>query len=73
MSMNPELELVAGYADILQVGSPSMQNFTLLEEVGRCRIPVRLKRGMSATIAAVAAAVLRGPAGTCRPLASATL
>ena len=38
-------------ADILQVGSRNMQNFTLLEEVGKCRMPVLLKRGMSATLA----------------------
>lgn len=44
------LELVATYADILQVGSRNMQNFTLLEEVGRSRVPVLLKRGMSATL-----------------------
>jgi len=45
-----QLELVSRYADILQVGSRNMQNFTLLEEVGRCRMPVLLKRGMSASI-----------------------
>jgi len=44
------LDLVSRYADILQVGSRNMQNFTLLEEVGNCRMPVVLKRGMSATI-----------------------
>jgi 3-deoxy-7-phosphoheptulonate synthase len=44
------LEMVVGCADILQVGSRNMQNFTLLEEVGRCRTPVLLKRGMSATL-----------------------
>ncbi len=45
------LELVAASADMLQIGSRNMQNFTLLEEVGRCRVPVLLKRGMSATLA----------------------
>lgn len=45
-----QLEMVAGCADILQIGSRNMQNFTLLEEVGRCRTPVLLKRGMSATL-----------------------
>jgi len=45
------LEQVMACADILQVGSRNMQNFTLLEEVGRCRMPVLLKRGMSATLA----------------------
>ena len=44
------IEMVSRYADILQVGSRNMQNFTLLEELGRCRLPVLLKRGMSATI-----------------------
>jgi 3-deoxy-7-phosphoheptulonate synthase len=45
-----QLPLVAAYADMLQIGSRNMQNFTLLEEVGRCRLPVLLKRGMSATL-----------------------
>jgi 3-deoxy-7-phosphoheptulonate synthase len=45
------LDQVMACADILQVGSRNMQNFTLLEEVGRCRVPVLLKRGMSATLA----------------------
>ncbi len=44
------LEAVAAYVDILQIGSRNMQNFTLLDEVGLCRKPVLLKRGMSATI-----------------------
>lgn len=44
------LDLVCQYADILQVGSRNMQNFTLLDEVGSCRHPILLKRGMSATI-----------------------
>ena len=44
------IDLICKYADILQVGSRNMQNFTLLEEVGCCRKPVVLKRGMSATI-----------------------
>jgi 3-deoxy-7-phosphoheptulonate synthase len=44
------IDLVSRYADMLQIGSRNMQNFTLLEEVGRCRMPVLLKRGMSATI-----------------------
>ncbi|MCP3929613.1 MAG: 3-deoxy-7-phosphoheptulonate synthase, partial [Bacteroidetes bacterium] len=45
-----QVELVCQYADILQVGSRSMQNFPLLKEVGKCKIPVMLKRGMSATL-----------------------
>jgi 3-deoxy-7-phosphoheptulonate synthase len=49
--MDPRnVELVARYADILQVGSRSMQNFTLLDEVGRSGKPVMLKRGMWAPL-----------------------
>ncbi len=44
------VEEVAEYADVLQVGSRSMQNFPLLVEVGRRRRPVLLKRGWSATL-----------------------
>ncbi len=45
-----QVELVASYADVLQIGARNMQNFPLLTEVGRLRRPVLLKRGMSATI-----------------------
>ncbi|MGH7776094.1 MAG: 3-deoxy-7-phosphoheptulonate synthase [Candidatus Dormibacterales bacterium] len=45
-----DVETVARHADVLQVGARNMQNFPLLEEVGRCGKPVLLKRGMSATI-----------------------
>jgi len=45
-----DLDMVAEYADCLQVGARNMQNFSLLKEVGRSRLPVMLKRGMSATI-----------------------
>jgi 3-deoxy-7-phosphoheptulonate synthase len=45
------LPAVAEVADILQIGSRNMQNFTLLEEVGRSGLPVLLKRGMGATLA----------------------
>jgi 3-deoxy-7-phosphoheptulonate synthase len=49
--MSPEhVEVVAEYADLLQVGARNMQNFDLLKELGRLRKPVLLKRGMSATI-----------------------
>ncbi len=49
--MDPrDVELVARYADILQIGARNMQNFNLLKEVGQTRKPVLLKRGMSATI-----------------------
>jgi len=43
-------ELVASYADMLQIGARNMQNFALLTEVGNLRRPVLLKRGMSATL-----------------------
>jgi 3-deoxy-7-phosphoheptulonate synthase len=45
-----EVDLVAGYADILQVGARNMQNFALLKSLGACGRPVLLKRGMSSTI-----------------------
>lgn len=45
-----DVELVARYADILQVGARNMQNFALLDEVGKIQKPVMLKRGLSATI-----------------------
>ena len=45
-----DVELVARYADILQVGARNMQNFNLLDEVGRSDKPVMVKRGLSATI-----------------------
>lgn len=44
------VELVATYADMLQVGARNMQNFVLLTEVGRAGKPVLLKRGPSATV-----------------------
>ncbi len=45
-----DVELVAKYADIMQVGARNMQNFTLLDEVGKAARPVMLKRGLSGTI-----------------------
>src|SRR5690606_15115458 len=45
-----DVELVASYADIIQIGARNMQNFPLLKEVGRIRKPVMLKRGLCATI-----------------------
>jgi 3-deoxy-7-phosphoheptulonate synthase len=45
-----DVELVASYADILQIGARNMQNFILLDEVGKTRKPVMLKRGLSSTI-----------------------
>ncbi|HEY8463580.1 MAG TPA: 3-deoxy-7-phosphoheptulonate synthase [Bacillota bacterium] len=46
----PDLELVAEYADIIQIGTRNMQNFGLLRAVGRQPKPVLLKRGLAATI-----------------------
>ncbi len=49
--MDPRrVELVAQYADMLQIGARNMQNFTLLSEVGKTHKPILLKRGMSATV-----------------------
>ena len=45
-----DVDLVAEYADIMQVGARNMQNFALLKSLGRCGRPVMLKRGLSATI-----------------------
>ncbi len=45
-----DIEEVSAAADLLQVGSRNMQNFTLLKELGRLDKPVLLKRGMSATL-----------------------
>jgi 3-deoxy-7-phosphoheptulonate synthase len=45
-----DVDLVASYADMLQVGTRNMQNFPLLQAVGACGKPVMLKRGMNATI-----------------------
>jgi len=49
--MDPrQVEVVERYADILQIGARNMQNFDLLKECGRTRMPVLLKRGLSATV-----------------------
>jgi len=45
-----DVELVEKYADIFQIGTRNMQNFNLLDAVGRQEKPVLLKRGMSSTI-----------------------
>ena len=45
-----EVDMVAEYADMLQVGTRNMQNFGLLQAVGAAGKPVMLKRGMNATI-----------------------
>jgi 3-deoxy-7-phosphoheptulonate synthase len=44
------LDLVEEYADVIQIGTRNMQNFSLLKRAGRARKPVLLKRGMSATL-----------------------
>lgn len=49
--MNPrEVDLVARYADIMQVGARNVQNFSLLKELGKVNKPILLKRGMMTTI-----------------------
>ena len=49
--MNPrEIDLVAKYADVVQVGARNMQNFSLLKELGKIDKPILLKRGMMNTI-----------------------
>jgi len=45
-----QVPLVAGYADMLQVGARNMQNYSLLRELGKAGKPVLLKRGLAATI-----------------------
>ncbi|HXK02464.1 MAG TPA: 3-deoxy-7-phosphoheptulonate synthase [Verrucomicrobiae bacterium] len=45
-----DVDLVAEYADCMQVGARNMQNFALLKSLGGCGRPVLLKRGMSSTI-----------------------
>jgi 3-deoxy-7-phosphoheptulonate synthase len=44
------VDLVERYADVIQIGARSMQNFTLLRRVGKSRLPILLKRGLSATL-----------------------
>ena len=49
--MNPrEVDLVADYADIMQVGARNVQNFSLLKELGQLRKPILLKRGLMTTV-----------------------
>jgi 3-deoxy-7-phosphoheptulonate synthase len=47
---NESLDLVEQYADVIQIGTRNMQNFSLLKRAGRTSKPVLLKRGMSATL-----------------------
>src|SRR5450759_5159756 len=51
-----DAEKVAEFADVLQVGARNMQNFMMLEELGRMKRPVLLKRGLAATIEEVLSA-----------------
>src|SRR5271169_3271985 len=45
-----DVDLVAEYADVMQIGARNMQNFALLKALGKCGRPVLLKRGLSSTI-----------------------
>src|SRR5438552_14338806 len=45
-----DVNLVAKYADVMQVGARNMQNFILLKALGKCGRPVLLKRGLSSTV-----------------------
>jgi 3-deoxy-7-phosphoheptulonate synthase len=45
-----DVDLVAEYADMLQIGARNMQNFSLLRRIAKCSRPVMLKRGPSATV-----------------------
>ncbi len=50
-AMNTEqIDLVASYVDIIQIGARNMQNYDLLRRAGACRKPVMLKRGLAATL-----------------------
>ena len=50
-AMDPDgVDLVAEYADVIQIGARNMQNFSLLRRAGRSGKPVLLKRGIAATI-----------------------
>jgi len=44
------IEAVCNIADVIQLGARNMQNFTLIEEIGKTQKPILLKRGMSATV-----------------------
>jgi len=45
-----DIELIAKYADIIQIGARNMQNFALLKELSKLKHPILLKRGLSATV-----------------------
>lgn len=46
----PALDLCEQYADVIQIGTRNMQNFSLLKRAGQARKPILLKRGMSSTL-----------------------
>lgn len=46
----PSLELIEQYADMIQIGTRNMHNYSLLQRAGKSKLPVMLKRGFSATI-----------------------
>jgi 3-deoxy-7-phosphoheptulonate synthase len=46
----PGMDLVERYGDVIQIGARSMQNFSLLRRAGKSRLPILLKRGLSATL-----------------------
>jgi 3-deoxy-7-phosphoheptulonate synthase len=46
----PGVDLVERYGDVIQIGARNMQNFSLLRRAGKAKIPVLLKRGLSATL-----------------------
>ncbi|GLZ35197.1 3-deoxy-7-phosphoheptulonate synthase [Lentzea sp. NBRC 105346] len=45
-----DIEVVAEHVDMIQIGARNMQNYTLLREAGRTRVPVLMKRGLSASV-----------------------
>lgn len=45
-----QIDLIAEYTDIFQVGARNMQNFSLLRDLGKTTVPVMLKRGLAATV-----------------------
>jgi 3-deoxy-7-phosphoheptulonate synthase len=45
-----QIPIIEKYADAIQIGARNMQNFSLLKEVGKSKLPILLKRGLSATI-----------------------
>jgi len=45
-----DVDMIANYADLIQIGARNMQNFKLLKAVGKCNKPILLKRGLASTI-----------------------